>query len=138
MKGAALWPATSGETAERSSAESTRHPSVGPRSTIAGGWSVVLSPPEDFEPAGARTVWVAPVSSLAACPDALAPLSPVLQTIGLAGIGHERATALAEDLFAIGATRIVPLDRVPFPDPDWLHDGSRPLRELVRWGELRP
>ena len=113
MKGATVWPAT-------------------PR-----GWSVVLASPNDFEPAGGRTVWVAPVSSLAECLDALAPLSTVLQTIGLAGVDHERATALAEDLFAIGATRIVPLDQVPFPDPDWLHDGARPLQELVRWGELR-
>lgn len=137
MKGAAVWPAITGESARRSSAESTRRPSVGHRPATTGGWSVILSPPGDFEPAGARTVWVAPVSSLAECPDALAPLSPVLQTIGLAGIGHERAAALAEDLFALGATRIVPLDQMPFPDPDWLHDGARPLRELVRWGELR-
>ena len=113
MKGAALWPAT------------------------PGGWSVVLAPADTFEPAGGRTVWVAPVSSLEACLEVLAPLSPVLQTIGLAGIHRDRAAALAEDLFATGATRIVPLDQMPFPDPDWLHDGARPLRELVRWGELR-
>ncbi len=137
MKGAALWPAIRGETAPRSSPEPTRDPSAGHRPVLTGGWSVVLSPPDDFEPAGARTVWVAPVGSPSECVDALAPLSPVLQTIGLAGFGHECAAALAEDLFAIGATRIVPLDQVPFPDSDWIHDGARPLRELVRWGELR-
>ncbi|MDE2653506.1 MAG: hypothetical protein OXI71_06765 [Gemmatimonadota bacterium] len=137
MKGAALWSAASGEPALGSPREPTRRPSVGHWPAATGGWSVILSPPGDFEPAGARTVWVAPVSSLAECPAALDPLSPVLQTIGLAGIGHEHTTALAEDLFALGATRIVPLDQVPFPDPDWLHDGARPLRELVRWGELR-
>ena len=102
-----------------------------------GGWSVVMAPPDAFEPAGGRTVWVVPVRGLAACLELLAPLSPVLQTVGLAGIARDRAAALAEDLFAIGTTRIVPLDQVPFPDPDWLHDGARPLRELVRWGERR-
>ena len=137
MKGAALWPATRGETAPRSSREPARNASSGRRAAATGAWSVVLSSPGGFEPAGARTVWVAPVTSPAECLEALAPLSPVLQTIGLAGVGQERAAALAEDLFAIGATRIVPLEQVPFPDSDWIHDGARPLRELVRWGELR-
>ena len=103
----------------------------------SGGWSVVLSPADSFEPTGSRTVWIVPVSNLAELVETLAPLSPVLQTIGLAGIDRDRAASLAEDLFAVGATRIVPLDQVPFPDPDWLHDGARPLQELVRWGELR-
>ena len=112
MKGASLWP------------------------DAPGGWSVVLAPADAFEPTGGRTVWVVPVDRLAKCREVLAPMSPVLQTIGLAGIGLDRAARLAEDLFAIGATRIVPVDQVPFPDADWLHDGARPLRELVRWGEL--
>ena len=113
MKGAALWP------------------------DAPGGWSVVLAPAGAFEPVGSRTVWVLPVDGFPACLKELAPLSPVMQTVGLAGIEPDRAEALAEDLLAIGATRIVGLDQTPFPEPDWLHDGSRPLRELVRWGELR-
>ena len=112
MRGATLWPA------------------------LPGGWSVVLAGPDAFRPAGGRTLWVVPVADRAACMEVLAPLSPVLQTVGLAGIDRAR-TALAEELFALGATRVVPLDRVAFPEADWLHDGARPLRELVRWGELR-
>ena len=100
------------------------------------GWTVTLAPAQAFEPAGGRTAWIVPVPGPAACLDVLAPLSPTLQTVGLAGIrpGRER---LAEKLFELGATRIVPLDQVPFPEPDWLHDGSRPLGELVCWSELR-
>ncbi len=101
-----------------------------------GAWTVALAPPEVFEPVGGRTAWVVPVPDLSGCLEILAPLSRVLQTVGLAGLG-ERPQAFGEALVAVGATRIVPLDRVPFPDSDWLHDGSRPLGELVRWAELR-
>lgn len=113
-------------------------------------WTVVLGPAEAFEPVGGRTVWVVPVADRQGCLDILAPLSPVLQTVGLAGIHEERRVepvgtagertgpeSLFEGLAALGATRIVPLDEVPFPQPEWLHDGSRPLGELVRWTELR-
>ena len=100
------------------------------------GWTIVLAPAQAFEPVGGRTVWVLPVSGAAASLEILAPLSPILQTVGLAGVQSGRGR-LAEGLFALGATRIVPLDEVPFPEPEWLHDGSRPLGELVYWGELR-
>lgn len=99
-------------------------------------WTVALAPADAFEPVGGRTVWVSAVSGLAACIEILAPLSPVLQTVGLAGTGA-LSGRFAEALFALGATRMVPLHEVPFPGPEWLHDGSRPLRELVCWGELR-
>lgn len=102
----------------------------------AGAWTVALAPPELFEPVGGRTAWVVPVSDLAGCQQVLAPLARVLQTVGVAGLGARRH-AFAEALAAMGATRIVPLDQIPFPDSDWLHDGSRPLGELVRWAELR-
>ena len=110
-------------------------------------WAVVLAPAELFEPAGGRTAWVVPVSDMDTCLEVLMPLSPVLQTVGLAGIREYRTVepmrfragrqTFAEALFALGATRIVPLNDVPFPHPEWLHDGSRPLGELVRWSELR-
>lgn len=102
----------------------------------AAAWTVALAPPELFEPVGGRTAWVVPVPDLAGCQQVLVPLARVLQTVGVAGLGARRH-AFAEALAAMGATRIVPLDRAPFPDSDWLHDGSRPLGELVRWAELR-
>lgn len=102
----------------------------------AGTWTVVLGRPDLFEPVGGRTVWVVPVPDLRRCMEILGPLSRVLQSVGVAGLGARRRK-FAEALGAVGATRIVPLDQVPFPDADWLHDGSRPLGELVRWTELR-
>ena len=102
----------------------------------AGTWTVVLGRPDSFEPVGGRTAWVVPVPDLPRCLEILTPLSRVLQSVGVAGLGARRRE-FGEALGAVGATRIVPLERVPFPDPDWLHDGSRPLGELVRWTELR-
>ena len=107
------------------------------RSPGKANWTVVMAPAEHFEPAGGRTAWVVPVSDTSGCLEVLAPLSPVLQTVGLAGIEEDRA-GLAEDLATLGATRIVPLGEIAFPQPEWLHDGSRPLGELVRWSEHRP
>ena len=100
------------------------------------GWTVALAGSDAFEPVGSRTAWVVPVRDRAACPNLLAPLSPVLQTVGLAGLRTDDS-GLVEELVALGATRIVALDQVPFPDPEWFHDGRRPLGELVRWAELR-
>ena len=100
------------------------------------GWTVVLTGGAVFEPVGSRTAWVVPVRDRAACLDVLAPLSPVLQTVGLAGLRTDDS-GLVEELVALGATRIVPLEQVPFPEPEWFHDGRRPLGELVRWAELR-
>lgn len=98
------------------------------------GWTVVLAPTELFEPTGLRTAWVVSVPNLETCVEALATLGPVLQTVGAAGVSLDANTADA--LFAAGASRIVPLEEVPFPASDWLHDGNRPLGELVRWSEL--
>ncbi|MCY4398816.1 MAG: hypothetical protein OXE96_05645 [Gemmatimonadetes bacterium] len=100
------------------------------------GWTVILAGGDVFEPIGSRTAWVVPVRDRSACLDALTPLSRVLQTVGLAGPRTEDSE-LVEGLAALGATRIVPLDQVSFPDTEWLHDGRRPLGELVRWAERR-
>lgn len=99
-------------------------------------WTVVLASLDAFEPSGGRTVWVAAVPDRNACLRELAPLAPVLQTVGLAGIDADRAD-FARELCGLGVTRVVPLVQVPFPEADWMHDGSRPLGELVRWSELR-
>ncbi len=98
-------------------------------------WAVILGTPEAFEPVGGRTAWVLPARDVSACLNALSPFGPVLQTVGIAGVGAD-VRALAEGLAQVGATRVVSLSEVPFPGPDWFHDGQRPLRELVRWIEL--
>lgn len=98
-------------------------------------WTVVMADMEHFEPVGSRTAWVVPASGRDACAQMLAGLSPVLQTVGLAGVAPD--PEFAEALCGLGVSRIVPLDQMPFPDADWLHDGGRPLGDLVRWCELR-
>ncbi len=105
-------------------------------SPMNANWTVVLAPARAFEPMGGRTAWVVPVPGVPACADVLAPLSPALQTVGLAGLRPGREN-LADMLFSLGASRIAPLAQVPFPESDWLHDGNRPLGELVCWSELR-
>ena len=99
-------------------------------------WAVIMGPIDAFAPVGGRTAWVVPAADIESCTSALAPFRRVLQTAGIAGVrsGGER---LCEELAALGATRIAPLAQVPFPEPDWLHDGARPLGELIRWGEVR-
>ncbi len=105
------------------------------------GWTVALARVEDFVPGGARTAWVVPASGPEACLAGLAtlldvlPTAGVLQTVGVAG--PSLGDAFAEALFDLGVARMVPLDRMPFPEAEWLHDGRRPLGELVRWGERR-
>lgn len=97
-------------------------------------WTVALAGIDDFAPVGGRTAWVVPATGRDACLAGLASLRGVLQSVGLAGVSPEEDD-FADALFALGATRIVPLERMPFPAADWLHDGRRPLRELAVWGE---
>ncbi len=134
-------PSTPGELSARRQLEgrvamkAAASPAIRLWASDGAGWSVVLGPSEAFEPGGGRTVWVVQVADPEGALGVLSSLSPVLQTVGLAGL--DGRAGFAEALCSLGATRIVPLDRVPFPEADWFHDGSRPLRELVRWGELR-
>ncbi len=99
-------------------------------------WRVVLSAARHFRPVGSRTAWVVPVDHFSHAITVLRPLSRLLQTVGLAGAGPLRRS-VALSLAGIGATRIVSLDDIAFPASDWIHDGRRPLRELIQWAELR-
>ena len=99
-------------------------------------WAVIMGPIGAFAPVGGRTAWVVPAADIESCTSALAPFRRVLQTAGIAGV-RSGGEPLCEELAALGVTRIAPLAQVPFPEPDWLHDGARPLGELIRWGEVR-
>lgn len=102
---------------------------------IAGAgtsWTVIWAGAGEFEPTCLnRTIRVLPVASLDDVADRIGPFRHVLQTIGLAGAGP-RLDRVAHALASAGATRIAPLDRMPWPAPDANHDGSSPLKELVR------
>lgn len=82
-----------------------------------------------------RVVWVKPVPSIDAVVPLVRPFAPWLQTVGVAA-DPDRATALALRLAPLGISRVASLRNMPWPLPHWHHDGSEPLRELVRWVDL--
>jgi hypothetical protein len=99
-------------------------------------WTVVLDHEPAFRPSCLnRFIHLHPIGSLEEGPDILAPGGHHLQSVAVAAT-PERTTALAHDLARIGATRITSFDRIPFPPPEWHHDGRGPLRELLRWVDL--
>ena len=102
----------------------------------AAPWTVTVRPAGTVEPSCLhRTVTVHPVGDVH---DALVELkrwSPYLQTVGVAGF-EGREQEIEEALSRIGVSRITPFARVPWPEPWWHHDGSGPLRDLVRWTDV--
>ncbi|MDQ3556019.1 MAG: acyl-CoA reductase [Gemmatimonadota bacterium] len=99
-------------------------------------WTVLWDPDPAFLPSCLnRTVRVKPAADLHAVPGAVAPLGPLLQTVGIAA-GAERLQRLAGELGALGASRVSPLGRMAWPPGSWHHDGRAPLGELVRWCDL--
>ena len=98
-------------------------------------WTVVRGDVLRIEPVGGRTVWVTQRASIDEALEALRPLSRVLQSVGWSG-WDRMPRELVRGLAALGASRIVPHDEIAFPDADWIHDGRRPLGELVRWVEV--
>lgn len=99
-------------------------------------WTVILDPESSFVTScGARVVRVKPVDDVLRVPAIVEPAAHHLQTVGVAGAGG-RVDALGEAFGRVGATRIAPFADVPFPHPWWHHDGTGPLRALVRWVDL--
>ncbi|MBI4513393.1 MAG: hypothetical protein HY702_04705 [Gemmatimonadetes bacterium] len=100
------------------------------------GWTVILDPEPTFTPSPLnRVVFVKPVRDLR---DALAALEPVrwhLQSVGLAA-GGERYEALAESLGRLGASRVVPLGSMAWPEPQGHADGRFQFLDLVRFVDI--
>lgn len=99
-------------------------------------WTVIVERAAGALGLGAgRTVRIRPVAEAEEVADLLGPLTPHLQTVGVAGL-KGRVERLARALGRAGASRVVPFRSVPFPPPWWHHDGRGPLRDLVRWVDL--
>lgn len=97
------------------------------------GWTVICEPHFAFTGGcGGRTARVQGVEDLEDLCDLLPKLRGILQSVALE-CPEPRRSQIAEGLVAAGATRITTLDRQPWPDPWWIHDGAGPLRVLVRW-----
>ncbi len=105
------------------------------KSGASGGWATIASAAEGVFPIGGRTAWIVRAKNWEGATGVLSRFEGTLQTVGLSPA--LAADAKLDALARMGATRIVPLSQAPFPDMDWLHDGARPLGELVQWCESR-
>lgn len=107
----------------------------------ASPWTVLYRPGGKVEPSCLnRTVRVIPVADLEGSLALLEPWKAHLQTVGVAGLG-EGEGRIVHRLSVLGVSRVADFGRVPWPPAWWHHDGTGPLRALVRWtdveGELR-
>lgn len=132
---------TTGEAAliqqERGAAELGGHDGRGRVLASTGtAWTIVLDPDAGFRPSCLnRFVRVHTVSSLDEVPELLAPVGHQLQSVAIAA-PDDRRLSIADALARLGATRITSFERVPWPPPEWHHDGRGPLGELLRWVDL--
>lgn len=114
--------------------------SLGRGRVLHGGahapWTVLVQPDGGLEPTCmSRTVRVVPTKDLRRALDSLDGLGRHLQTVGVAGLGENRKPIL-EKLVDLGVSRVAGLDTVPWPPAWWHHDGTGPLRSLVRWTDV--
>jgi acyl-CoA reductase-like NAD-dependent aldehyde dehydrogenase len=123
---------------ERGAAELRGHAGE-PVRVLAGpgtSWTVVVDGDAAFQPSCLnRFVRIHTVPSWRAAVDALRPHGSYLQSVAVAGPAGVRAD-LAHALAAVGATRVTTFSRLPWPPPEWHHDGAGPLGELLRWVDL--
>ncbi|MCR4524477.1 acyl-CoA reductase [Bosea sp. 47.2.35] len=100
-------------------------------------WSIVhVEAPEALSPTGLnRTLKLVSVKSLDDVPALVAPYRSFLQTAGIA-TSPERLFRLAEQLGAVGVSRIAPLGRMTAPEAGWHHDGRFSLLDLVTFTEI--
>ena len=100
-------------------------------------WSIVhVEAPEALSPTGLnRTLKLVSVKSLDDVPALVAPYRSFLQTAGVA-TSPERLFRLAEQLGAVGVSRIAPLGRMTAPEAGWHHDGRFSLLDLVTFTEI--
>lgn len=123
---------------ERGAAEMRGHAGNGPRVLAGPGtsWTVVLDPEPGFRPSCLnRLVHLRPVDRLEDALDQLAPHRRYLQSVALA-VNGARMDQIGHRLARLGATRITTFQRLPWPPPEWHHDGAGPLNELLRWVDL--
>ncbi len=99
-------------------------------------WTVVVDHEPVFRPSCLnRFIRVHPIDRLEQAVHLLAPVGGHLQSVAIEA-APDRRLALADALARAGATRITTFERLPWPPPDWHHDGRGPLRELLRWVDI--
>jgi Acyl-CoA reductase (LuxC) len=101
-------------------------------------FTVVYDPAPAFQASCLnRFVYVKPLADVRALIELLEPFAALLQSVAVEGFSPAETRALALALAKRGVSRITSLSALPWPKPDWHHDGgSGPIRELVRWSEM--
>lgn len=99
-------------------------------------WTVIFDPEPTFRVSCLnRFVRIHPVRDLDQAVDQLEPVGQLLQSVAVAGAA-DRREHIADRLAGVGASRVTTFERLPWPPPDWHHDGQEPLRELLRWVDI--
>ena len=97
-------------------------------------YAVIFDARENFEPSCLnRVLYVRTFIETHDLARILHPHRASLQSAAIDGFDESDARALARTLVDTGFTRITSFDRLPFPSSAWHHDGSAPLRELIRF-----
>lgn len=125
---------------ERAAAELKGHAADAPATQVLASegtrWTVIFDPEPVFRPSCLnRFLRVHPIQDLDQAIELITPVGRWLQSVAVAGAA-DRREQLAHRLAAAGASRITTFDRLPWPSPDWHHDGQEPLRELLRWVDV--
>jgi hypothetical protein len=123
---------------ERGAAEMRGHAGGAVRVISGKGtaWTVVLDDEVAFRPSCLlRYLQVHTVASLDLAVDALSEHREWLQSVAIA-VPDNQVHGFAHRLARAGAARITTFDRLPWPPPEWHHDGQGPLQELLRWVDL--
>lgn len=99
-------------------------------------WTVIYEETTTFTPSCLnRTVRVLPVDDIQEIAAQIEPIQAYLQTAGVA-LAPARQVAFAEVLGRLGVSRLCRLERMPWPQLTWHHDGRCTLLELLRWTDI--
>jgi hypothetical protein len=80
-------------------------------------------------------LFVKPLSAAAQALEVL-PRAGLLQSAAVEGFPENVKAELVRLLGLAGVSRITSFARLPWPPMHWHHDGSAPIRELLRWQDV--
>ena len=104
---------------------------------LSGAFTVVVDPDDGFVPSCLnRFVYLKPLARTARLDPLLSGLRPHLQAVALEGFTEKESIELTTLLGQLGVSRIAGFQGLPWPPPEWHHDGAGPLRELLRWVDV--
>jgi hypothetical protein len=82
-----------------------------------------------------RVLYVKPLPAMSDLAGLL-PRGDVLQSVAVAGLEEKEQAELIRLLGLAGVSRVTSFEKLPWPPMHWHHDGSAPIRELLRWQDI--